>query len=137
MELQEIWRVYQDLGNCRSGDKIEINRCGYESEKCWRIWASERYFWSYRKLIPTFQLLQKSGHLNQVPVNSQLLLDIKYRLIYIFQYHKDFYHLAEDYLEVLDLEIFLIWIFIQYLSLKFITCCNNWYLGHVMCYWWK
>ena len=48
-----------------------------------------------------FQLLQMSGILNQVPENSQLLLDIKYRLIYIFQYHKDFYHLEEDYLAVL------------------------------------
>ena len=53
----------------------------------------------------TFQLLKRVGEWSQVPENSQLLFDIKYRLIFIYQYHKDFYHLEEDYLTVHFLKI--------------------------------
>jgi len=85
-------------GNCTNKRK---------HEECIKIWESlDREIKSKskdadmnQKSVEDFErLLQKSGQLNQVPVNSQLLLDIKYRLIYIFQYHKDFYHPAEDYL---------------------------------------
>ena len=47
-----------------------------------------------------FQLLQRTGKWSQVPENSQLFSDIKHRLIFIFQYHKDFYNLEEEYLSV-------------------------------------
>jgi len=50
-------------------------------------------------------LLKRVGEWSQVPENSQLLFDIKYRLIFIYQYHKDFYHLEEDYLTVHFLKI--------------------------------
>ena len=47
-----------------------------------------------------FQLLERAGQWSQVAETSQLISDIKYRLIYIFQYHRDFYHPEEDYLQV-------------------------------------
>ena len=53
------------------------------------------------KLLNEFcQLLNRTGEWESVPENSQLLSDIKYRLMYIYQYHQDFYHPDEDYLKV-------------------------------------
>lgn len=52
-----------------------------------------------RQSVLEFQnLLQRTGKWSQVPENSQLFSDIKHRLIFIFQYHKDFYNLEEEYL---------------------------------------
>ena len=47
-----------------------------------------------------FKLLNRPGEWESVPENSQLLSDIKYRLMYIYQYHQDFYHPDEGYLKV-------------------------------------
>jgi len=46
-----------------------------------------------------FKLLNRPGEWESVTENSQLLSDIKYRLMYIYQYHQDFYHPDEDYLK--------------------------------------
>eukprot|EP00092_Neocalanus_flemingeri_P013011 GFUD01014021.1.p1 GENE.GFUD01014021.1~~GFUD01014021.1.p1 ORF type:complete len:502 (+),score=117.10 GFUD01014021.1:107-1612(+) len=37
------------------------------------------------------KLLSREGEWKQLPVNSQLFLDMRYRLMFIYQYHKDFY----------------------------------------------
>merc|ERR1711963_1258146 len=44
-------------------------------------------------------LLNRPGEWESVPENSQLLSDIKYRLMCIYQYHQNFYHPDEDYLK--------------------------------------
>ena len=52
------------------------------------------------RLIVFVQILQREGIWSEVPETSQLLQDVKYRLIFIYQYHKDFYHCEEEFLEV-------------------------------------
>ena len=74
-----------------------------------------------------FQLLERAGQWSQVAETSQLISDIKYRLIYIFQYHRDFYHPEEDYLQVGTLAAdvvyrYYLWIYFQR-KLKY---CSDW-----------
>ena len=71
-----------------------------------------------------FQLLERAGQWSQVAETSQLISDIKYRLIYIFQYHRDFYHPEEDYLQVLMLCININIIY-RYFQRK-LKYCSDW-----------
>jgi len=42
------------------------------------------------------KLLSREGEWKQLPINSQLFLDIRYRLIFIYGYHRDYYHHGEN-----------------------------------------
>ena len=64
-----------------------------------------------------FQLLERAGQWSQVAETSQLISDIKYRLIYIFQYHRDFYHPEEDYLQVGTLAADVVYKYKSYLQI--------------------
>ena len=64
-----------------------------------------------------FQLLERAGQWSQVAETSQLISDIKYRLIYIFQYHRDFYHPEEDYLQVGTLAAVVVYKYKYYLQI--------------------
>ena len=46
------------------------------------------------------QILLREDSWREIPENSQFLQDVRYRLIFIYQYHKDFYHCEEEFLEV-------------------------------------
>ena len=78
--------------------------------------------------VSVFQLLERAGQWSQVAETSQLISDIKYRLIYIFQYHRDFYHPEEDYLQVGTpaaadvVHKYYLWIYFQR-KLKY---CSDW-----------
>ena len=80
--------------------------------------------------VSRFQLLERAGQWSQVAETSQLISDIKYRLIYIFQYHRDFYHPEEDYLQVgtLATTLMLCWninIIYRYFQRK-LKYCSDW-----------
>jgi len=45
------------------------------------------------------KILLREGEWAKVPANSQLMMEIRHRLIYIYQYHKDFYFPDEGYLQ--------------------------------------
>jgi len=44
-------------------------------------------------------LSRRDGEWKNLPSNSQLFLDMRYRLIFIYQYHRDFYHNRDDFLK--------------------------------------
>ena len=82
---------------------------------------------TWTEVCPCVQLLERAGQWSQVAETSQLISDIKYRLIYIFQYHRDFYHPEEDYLQVGTLAAdvvykYYLWIYFQR-KLKY---CSDW-----------
>jgi len=45
------------------------------------------------------KILLREGEWASVPANSQLMMDVRNRLIYIYQYHQDFYFPDEGYLQ--------------------------------------
>jgi len=50
-----------------------------------------------RDSISDFEkILSREGEWKLLPVNSQLFLDVRYRLIYIYGYHAEFYHTGMD-----------------------------------------
>jgi len=44
------------------------------------------------------KILERENEWREIPENSQFLQDVRYRLIFIYQYHKYFYHDDEEYL---------------------------------------
>jgi len=50
-----------------------------------------------RDTISDFEkILSREGEWKQLPQNSQLFLDVRYRLIFIYGYHAEFYHVGMD-----------------------------------------
>ena len=79
--------------------------------------------------VSMFQLLERAGQWSQVAETSQLISDIKYRLIYIFQYHRDFYHPEEDYLQVGTLAADVVLLYINNIYRYFqrkLKYCSDW-----------
>jgi len=52
------------------------------------------FYWSF------YQILLRGGEWSGVPANSQLFYEVRHRLIYLYQYHKDFYFSEENYLKL-------------------------------------